>query len=185
MRKLSLATVLALGVAALSLSAWAELKVGDTAPAFSLPGTDGKTHTLADFDGQRWVVLAWFPKAYTKGCTIECKSLAENGHLIRAYNASYYMASVDPLDDNIGFAAKEGADFPLLSDVTKSVAQAYGVLSPRGYALRHTYYIDDTGTIVAIDRTVKPATSAQDMATTLGQLGAPLASVPKPPVLLN
>lgn len=151
---------------------WAELKVGDVAPAFSLPGTDGQTHTLADHAGKRWVVLAWFPKAYTRGCTIECKSLAENGHLIRAFNVSYYMASVDPLADNAGFAEQQGADFPLLSDVDKRVARAYQVLSPAGYAKRFTYYIDPAGKIAAIDRNVKPATSAEDMAATLAALGA-------------
>lgn len=156
-----------------ALSAQAELKVGDPAPAFDLPGTDGQHHILADFKDKAWVVLAWFPKAYTRGCTIECKSLAENGHLLKKFNANYYMVSVDPLDDNIGFAKKEGADFPLLSDVRKDVAKAYGVLSEGGYAKRHTFYIDERGTIVAIDENVKPATSAEDMATTLAKLGAP------------
>ena len=151
------------------------LQVGDPAPAFSLPGTDGATHTLADFKDKRWVVVAWFPKAYTRGCTIECKSLAENGHLIRKFNVNYYMASVDPLEDNAGFAAQEGADFPLLSDTSKAVAESYGVLNPRGFANRHTFYIDASGTIVAIDRSVKPATSAEDMAATLAALGAPEA----------
>ena len=151
------------------------LKVGDPAPDFALPGTDGKIHRLAEFKGKKWVVVAWFPKAYTRGCTIECKSLAENGHLIRKFNVNYYMASVDPLEDNTGFAEQEGADFPLLSDESKKVAEEYGVLNPRGFSNRHTFYIDDTGTIVAIDRTVKPATSAEDMAATLAQLGAPQA----------
>ena len=59
-----------------------ELKVGDTPPDFSLQATDGKTYKLSDFKGKKAVALAWFPKAFTQGCTIECKSLAENGHLI-------------------------------------------------------------------------------------------------------
>lgn len=159
-----------------ALTVQAELKVGDPAPAFDLPGTDGQQHVLEDFRDKAWVVLAWFPKAYTSGCTIECKSLAENGHLIRAFNANYYMISVDPLADNIGFAEQEGADFPLLSDESKSVARAYGVLSSSGYAKRHTFYIDASGTIVAVDRKVRPATSAEDMAAMLAKLGAPPAS---------
>src|SRR3954453_19021746 len=64
----------------------AELKVGDQAPDFSLPGTDGKTHKLSDYRGQEAVVLAWFPKAFTQGCTIECKSLAQNGEKIRKFD---------------------------------------------------------------------------------------------------
>src|SRR5690554_3716296 len=78
------------------------LEVGDQAPDFTLAGSDGKTYSLSDYRGKKAVVLAWFPKAYTRGCTIECKSLAENGHLIRAYEVSYFMASVDALEDNKG-----------------------------------------------------------------------------------
>ena len=108
-----------------------ELKVGDEAPDFSLPASDGKTYKLSDFKGKKAVVVAWFPKAYTSGCTIECKSLAENGDKIRKFNVAYFMASVDSIEDNKGFAEKEKADFPLLSDPTKATATAYGVLDPR------------------------------------------------------
>ena len=155
----------------------AELKVGDAAPKFALPGTDGQTHELTAADGS-WVVVAWFPKAYTSGCTIECKSLAENGHLLREYDVRYYMASVDPLADNIGFAAQQQADFPLLSDVSKEVAQAFGVLSSGGYAKRHTFYMNGSGKIMAIDRQVQPSTSAEDMAATLSRLGTPKRAAP-------
>ncbi|QIB64439.1 peroxiredoxin family protein [Kineobactrum salinum] len=149
----------------------AELQVGDPAPAFSLEGSDGKTYRLADFKGKQAVVLAWFPRAFTSGCTVECKSLAENGHLIRAFDVSYFMASVDPLAKNKAFAEDTGADFPLLSDPDKSVARAYGVLAPAGYARRHTFYIDREGTIVRIDSSIEPATAAQDMAAALAELG--------------
>lgn len=152
-----------------------ELKAGDMAPDFSLQGTDGKTYRLSHFKDKQAVVVAWFPKAYTQGCTIECKSLAENGHLIRKYDVAYFMASVDPLEDNTGFADQEKADFPLLSDPTKETARAYGVLSERGLANRWTFYIGKDGKILAIDKTVKPATSAEDMAAKLGQLGVEAA----------
>ena len=148
-----------------------ELKTGDPAPDFALEGSDGKTHKLADLRGKKAVVLAWFPKAYTSGCTIECKSLAEKGHLIRKYNVAYFMASVDPIADNKGFAEKEKADFPLLSDPDKKTAEAYGVLNARGMANRWTYYIGKDGKILAVDKAVKPATSAEDMAAKLGELG--------------
>ena len=69
------------GITLLTASAFAqtpvELKVGDTAPAFSLPGTDGKTHTLAEYKG-KMVVVAWFPKAFTSGCTKECRSIRDS-----------------------------------------------------------------------------------------------------------
>lgn len=148
-----------------------ELAVGDPAPDFSLPGSDGKTHSMADYRGKQAVVIAWFPRAFTSGCTIECKSLAEKGHLIREYDVSYFMASVDPLEDNIGFAEETGADFPLLSDPEKSTARAFGVLHPMGFAKRQTIYIGKDGRVLKIDDQVTPATSAEDMAATLGQLG--------------
>jgi peroxiredoxin Q/BCP len=148
-----------------------ELKVGDPAPPFKLQASDGKTYDLADFKGKRAVVLAWFPKAFTKGCTIECKSLAENGHLLRQYAVAYFMASVDPVEDNTKFAGEQKADFPLLSDPTKAVAQAYGVLNERGMASRWTFYVGQDGRILAIDKAVKPDTSAQDMAAKLKELG--------------
>jgi len=92
-----------LGGGALSVRA-ADLQVGDPAPDFQLQATDGKTYTLADFKGKQAVVLAWFPKAYTRGCTIECKSLAEHGDMIKQYQVTYFMISVDPLEQNAGVA---------------------------------------------------------------------------------
>ena len=156
-----------------------ELKVGDMAPEFSLQGTDGKTHTLSDYLGKQAVVVAWFPRAFTRGCTIECKSLAENGDKIRKFDVAYFMASVDSLEQNIKFAnatsvtlgegadaqvvEKREADFPMLSDPTKAVATKYGVLNARGMASRWTFYIDTAGRIAAIDKMVRPETSAEDM----------------------
>ena len=148
-----------------------ELRVGDPAPDFRLQASDGATYSLADYRGKQAVVIAWFPKAYTRGCTVECKSLAENGHLIREYDVSYFMASVDPLEDNVGFARETGADFPLLSDPSKDVARAYGVLNMLGFANRHTIYIGVDGTVLKIDTAINPPTSAEDMAATLGELG--------------
>ena len=150
-----------------------ELKVGDMAPDFSLQGTDGKTYKLSDYKGKQAVVLAWFPKAFTGGCTIECKSLAENGGMIKKYKVAYFMASVDPLEGEQGnkaFAEAQKADFPLLSDPTKKTAEAYGVLNGRPVASRWTFYIGKDGKILAIDKAVKPATSAEDMAAKLGEL---------------
>jgi peroxiredoxin Q/BCP len=147
-----------------------ELKVGDQAPDFTLEASDGKTYKLSDFKGRKAVVVAWFPKAFTQGCTIECKSLAANGEKIRKFNVAYFMASVDPVSDNKGFAEQEKADFPLLSDPTKKTAEAYGVLNPKGFASRWTFYIGKDGKILAIDKAVKPATSAEDMIAKLGEL---------------
>jgi peroxiredoxin Q/BCP len=146
-----------------------ELKVGDQAPDFTLQASDGKTYKLSDYKGKKAVVLAWFPKAFTSGCTIECKSLAANGDKIRRFNVAYFMASVDPLEANKGFAEQEKADFPLLSDPSKETAKAYGVLNQNGMARRWTFYIGKDGKIAGIDKEVKPATSAEDMVSKLGE----------------
>ena len=160
----------------LSAGSTQPLQVGDKAPSFDLPGTDGRSHALPlpNSSNTPWTVLAWFPKAYTSGCTIECRSLAQNGHLIKKFNVRYFMLSVDPIETNKAFAADESADFPLLSDATTEIAEKYGVLSPRGYAKRQTFYVDPQGTIQAIDRKVNPKTSAEDMAMYLLKLNAPL-----------
>ncbi len=172
-RLLGAAAAVLLTASPLLLAQAGELKVGDMAPDFRLQATDGKTYTLADFKGKEALVIAWFPKAFTQGCTIECKSLAENGHLIKKYEATYFMASVDPLEENTKFGAEYNADFGLLSDPTKEVATKYGVLNARGMANRWTFYIGKDGRILAIDKEVKPATSAEDMAAKLGELGIP------------
>jgi len=178
---------LVLGLATAAMAQTVDLKVGDQAPNFKLQATDGKTYQLSDFKGKQAVVVAWFPAAFTRGCTIECKSLAENGDKIKMYDVSYFMASVDPLEKNKEFAkattvklgdqevTKKEADFPLLSDPTKETAKAYGVLNERGTASRWTFYIDKTGKISYIEKTVKPDTSAEDMITKLAELKVPMA----------
>ena len=173
MRMLSTLVFLMIAGAAM-LAPAAELAVGDKAPDFKLQASDGKTYTLSDFKGKKAVVIAWFPRAFTQGCTIECKSLAANGDKIRKYEVAYFMASVDPIEGEKGnkaFAESEKADFPVLSDPTKEVAAAYGVLNPeRGVSSRWTFYIDKNGEIAAIDKAVKPATSAEDMLAKLAEL---------------
>jgi peroxiredoxin Q/BCP len=152
-----------------SAAARAELQVGDMAPDFSLEASDGQTYHLADYRGKQAVVLAWFPRAFTSGCTVECKSLAQNGDKIRSFDVSYFMASTDPVEKNSEFAKDTGADFPLLSDPEGAVAQAYGVFT-MGFARRHTFYINVDGVITHIDTAVKPSTSAEDMLSNLKAL---------------
>jgi len=158
------------GALAAQAPSGATLKVGDLAPDFTLKASDGKTYSLADYRGKKAVVIAWFPKAFTRGCTLECKSLAANGDQLRKYDVAYFMASVDVVEDNTRFAESEKADFPLLSDSDKSVAARYGVLAPRGMANRWTFYIDKNGRIAYVDRAVNPETSAEDIIGRLAQL---------------
>ena len=143
--------------------------------SFTLQASDGHTYKLSDVAGKRAVVLAWFPKAFTRGCTIECKSMAEKGDLIKKFDAAYFMISVDPVEQSKAFGDEHKADFPLLADPTKKTAEAYGVLRDFGgdigvVANRWTFYIGKDGRIAAIDKAVKPATAAEDVAAKLAEL---------------
>ena len=164
-------TMLALMLALNSTMLFAtNLQVGMQAPDFKLQATTGDYYQLSDYRGKQAVVIAWYPMANTRGCTIECKSLVEQGHLIRAFDVSYFMISVDPLDDNRDFAKKTGADFPMLSDPSKKTAKAYDVLNLFRVASRVTFYVSKEGKILKIDEDVTPASAAEDIAKQLEKL---------------
>jgi peroxiredoxin Q/BCP len=151
----------------------ADLKVGDKAPDFSLVGTDGKTHTLSELNkAGKAVVLAWFPRADTPGCTKECTSFKRDGAKMRDYDVAYFTASNDPPAANKKFAEKLGVDYPILSDPDSKVAKEYGVLNASGKAAnRWTFYISPEGKILDIDKSVQTETHGADVAGKLGQLG--------------
>ena len=126
-----------------------ELKVGDKAPDFTLPGSDGKTYKLSDYQGKQAVVLAWFPKAFTPGCTTECKAFAAGGQKLKRFDAAYFTVSVDRPEKNKEFAASVGADYPILSDHEGKVARAYGVTGAvQKWASRWTFFIGKDGKIL-------------------------------------
>ena len=151
-----------------------ELAVGDAAPDFALVGSDGKTHRLADHRGQRGVVLAWFPAAFTSGCTAELQDMRDHADAIAGYDAAVYLASVDTPEKNADFAKEHGAEQVVLSDPSSETARAYGVVGPGGlYASRWTFYIDADGRIAEIDKSVSTSTAGQDIARKLGELGFP------------
>ena len=146
--------------------------VGDAAPDFSLAGSDGRTYRLADFKGKKGVVLAWFPKAFTGGCTAECKSLREAGADIQKAGVAVFAASVDDAETNKKFAESLGLDYPILSDPTKGAAKAYGVLNAaNGMAQRWTFYIGKDGKIVAVDQSVQTATHGKTVVEQARKLG--------------
>ena len=150
----------------------AELKAEDPAPLFALPGSDGKTYKLEDFRGKQAVVVAWFPKAFTSGCTAECKSLKADGKAVRAFDVTYFAASCDEPELNKKFAASLELDYPILSDPGRSVATAYGLVDDKvRWARRWTFFIGLDGKILAVDKSVKTATHAADVAARLKELG--------------
>lgn len=150
-----------------------QLKPGDTAPDFELTGSDGHVYRLEDFRGVESVVLAWFPKAFTGGCTLECKSLGSNRNVLAGFNARYFGASTDTPDDNRAFAESLQLNYPILSDPDKSVARAYGVIGASGFASRWTFYVGKDGRILEIDKDVHPSSHGPDVARKLEELRIP------------
>jgi peroxiredoxin Q/BCP len=150
------------------------LEVGQKAPAFQLPGSDGKTHVLADFVGKRGFVLAWFPKAFTSGCTAELASLDANADALAAYDVAVFMVSTDDPEKNAEFAKTTGPKQVLLSDPNGDVAAAYGVAGMGGlYAKRWTFYVDKDGIVRAIDQSVETESAGADIVKKLDELGFP------------
>jgi peroxiredoxin Q/BCP len=165
------AAAVALGASAAKA---AEPKVGDKAPDFTLKASDGNTYKLSDFQGKQPVVIAWFPKAFTGGCTKECKSFAANSQALKGTKAAYFTASTDDVETNTKFADSLSADYPILSDPTKETAKAYGVVHEgRQVPERWTFYIDKDGVIREIDKGVQSRTESagQDVVAKLKDLG--------------
>ena len=170
------ALVSALGTAVGSLwspdrSPRVALEPGDMAPEFSLEASDGRTYRLADYRGQRAVVVAWFPKAFTAGCTAECQSIGLSGKALRGFEAAVFAASCDTAELNREFAASTGIDVPILSAPDGAVARAYGVMGPLGLPSRWTVYIGADGRLLDIDRAVKFGHHGADILAALDRFG--------------
>lgn len=138
----------------------AELKEGMKAPDFVLPGGDGEV-SLKDFRGKK-VVLYFYPRDNTPGCTREACSFEENLDRVKRQNAVVIGVSPDPVDSHQRFAQKFGLSFPLVSDEKKELAKRYGVWKQKTFmgrkflgVVRSTFVIDETGRIARIFRNVK------------------------------
>jgi thioredoxin-dependent peroxiredoxin len=125
---------------------------GKPAPDISLPATSvpgksgGEVLNLSDLKGKT-VVLYFYPKAMTSGCTVESCGYRDLADQFGQANAVVIGISTDKLDAQKQFIDKEHLNFPLIADADKKAAQAYGVLSSRGYAKRFTFVIDKDGTV--------------------------------------
>ncbi len=119
------------------------------------------------------MVIAWYPKAFTGGCTKECKSFKADGNLLKDFEVAYFTASTDSVEENTKFAKSLDADYAILSDPDTTVAKAFGVLRPDGKANRVTFIIGSDGKILAVDDKVKTETHAKDIAEQLEKLGVP------------
>lgn len=120
--------------------------VGDTAPEFSLPGTGGKHHSLAEYRG-RTVVLVFYPGDDTPVCTRQLCSYNDELSRFADLSAQVIGISTQSVESHEKFAAKHGFKFPLLADVDKSVHRAYGVLGLMDMPRRSVFVVDGTGTI--------------------------------------
>lgn len=126
-----------------------KLKVGDQAPSFALPASNGKTVRLSDFKDKKKVVLAFFPKAFTGGCTQEMSSLRDYQQAFDEAGAQVLGVSMDTLSTQTKFAESLKLTFPVLSDRNGAAASAYRVKGAM-WANRTTFVIDETGRIISI-----------------------------------
>jgi len=125
------------------------IAVGAAAPEFEAPDQDGRPFRLSALRG-RPVVLYFYPKADTPGCTIESKGFQAHLAEFAARGVQVVGVSVDDCPAQKAFAQKYGLRFPLVADSTKEVAAKYGVLGPRGSARRVTYLLDPDGKVLEV-----------------------------------
>ncbi len=131
--------------------------VGEVAPDFEAPLADGKSFRLGTLKGKP-VILYFYPKADTPGCTIEAQGFRDRYAEFRAKGVEIVGVSVDTTADQHRFQEKYGLPFPLVADAGATVAKRYGVLLPQGVANRVTFFLDPEHRVVdrVEDRSPKP-----------------------------
>jgi thioredoxin-dependent peroxiredoxin len=144
--------------------------VGSEAPGFTLQSQEGKTVSLKDFRGQ-WVVLYFYPKDMTPGCTIEAHNFQRDLAQYTAKKAAILGVSADNVDSHQQFCTKESLTFHLLADPGKQVISRYGSLAPNGMvASRNTFLIDPEGVIRKVYTKVNPNPHSQEVLADLSEL---------------
>ena len=155
------------------VSAVSELPaVGSNAPAFTLTNNDGTQVSLADFKG-KWVVLYFYPKDFTQGCTIEARNFQRDLAKYEAANAVILGVSVDSAESHKEFCAKEGLNFKLLADTEAKISTQYGsVMEYQGNKLsaRNTFIIDPNGKIAKVFEKVKVQSQSEEVLAELAAL---------------
>lgn len=163
--------VLSLAIAATALAAGLPA-AGQKAPEFSLVTDQGSEASLADYRG-KWVVLYFYPKDFTSGCTLQAHNFQRDLAKYEERGAVILGVSVDSPESHKEFCAKEGLGFRLLSDSDASVSAAYGsVMEYEGktYSARNTFLIDPQGKIVRVFEKVKPASHSAEVLAALDEL---------------
>jgi peroxiredoxin Q/BCP len=145
---------------------------GAPAPAFKLQDQKGEWHTLDQYRG-KWVVLYFYPKDFTPGCTDEVCAFRDDIVALRKAGAQVLGISLDAVESHAEFAAKHNVPFPLLSDSTQSVAKSYGVLTSKAgftYARRDTFLIDPKGDVARHYENVDPKQNVKNVLSDLDAL---------------
>jgi peroxiredoxin Q/BCP len=145
---------------------------GSWAPDFSLTSQDGNQITLSDYRG-KWVVLYFYPKDFTSGCTTEAHNFQRDQPEFAKRNAVILGVSVDSAASHKKFCTKEGLNFKLLADTSHQVSKAYGSLVNLGFAkfsARNTFLIDPEGRIVRAFARVNPARHSAEMLAAIDAL---------------
>ena len=151
-----------------------QVTAGDVAPEFELSDQDGQLHSLEDYRDQ-WVVLYFYPKDETPGCTTEACEFRDNIFAFRDRNAQILGVSLDDVESHQKFAENHGLPFPLLADVEGKAADAYGVKTKMfgmTVAKRQTFLIAPDGTIAKHYAKVDPAAHSAEVLADLDELGA-------------
>ncbi|HEY6118380.1 MAG TPA: peroxiredoxin [Pyrinomonadaceae bacterium] len=146
--------------------------VGTTAPDFKLTTNEGKTASLADFKG-KWIVLYFYPKDFTSGCTLEAHNFQRDLAKYELMKAVILGVSVDTADSHKSFCAKEGLSFKLLSDPDAKVSEQYGSLMDyNGMKLsaRNTFIIDPKGKVAKVFVKVNPGVHSEEVLAALSEL---------------
>jgi peroxiredoxin Q/BCP len=146
--------------------------VGADAPSFSLTSNEGKQVSLKDYKG-KWVVLYFYPKDFTSGCTLQAHNFERDIKKYEQVNAVILGVSVDTAESHKDFCAKEGLSFKLLSDPDAKVSANYGsVMEYQGMKLsaRNTFIIDPKGKIARVFLRVKPASHSDEVLQALAEL---------------
>ncbi len=149
--------------------------IGEPAPGFTLTDQYGNPHDLSDFAG-KWLVVFFYPRADTPGCTTEACNFRDNIYAIRGVGAEVIGISVDSIEEQKEFSDKYQLPFTLLSDADGSTCDAYGVLRNFGgteVANRESFLINPEGVVVKHYQRVNPETHTQEVVADLGQLTAP------------
>jgi len=146
--------------------------VGDTAPDFTLNSQEGTPVSLHDFRG-KWVVLYFYPKDFTRGCTIEAHNFQRDISQYKQKNAVILGVSVQSSGSHKEFCAKEGLSFKLLADTNHKVSSVYGSVTNlvvTKLAARHTFLINPEGVIVKEFLDVNPSKHSQEVLAAITQL---------------